>query len=110
MAGLGDYTEIITFKNPTKTGDTSGGSSEAYNAFVTTRASAVKRDGYREMNSGYDSVIEVYEFACFWRYNLEQNVDKDTRIVFDGKEYRLESWEVVDSGFKLMKFKASCIL
>lgn len=110
MAGLKDYTDTITFKNPVKTDNTSGGSTDAYSSFVTTRASATKLDGYRNVENGYDSVIEVWEFVCFWRYNLEQNVDKDTRIVFDGQEYRLESWQTVDSGFKLMKFKASCIL
>lgn len=80
-----------------------------YANLVTTKASATKLDGYRNIENGYDSVIEVYEFMCFWRYNLEQNIDKDTRIVYDGKDFRLESWDTVESGFKMMKFKASCI-
>lgn len=110
MAGLKEYTKTITFKNPTKTVGESGGNTEEYSSFVTTRASATKKDGYRNLDNGYDQVIEVYEFMCFWRYNLEQGVSKDTRISFEGKDFRLESWEVIESGFKLMKFKASCLL
>lgn len=110
MVGLKEYTKTITFQNPTKTGTTSGGNTEEYASLVTTRASATKTDGYRTIENGYDNVVEVYEFMCFWRYNLEQNVSKDTRIVFEGKEFRLESWEVIDSGYKLMKFKASHLL
>lgn len=109
MAGISDFTDLITFKVPDKTGNTSGGNTEGYTTLVTTRASANKIDGYRNVENGYDSIIEVYEFMCYWRYNLEQNIDRDTRIVYDEKEFRLESWDTIDNGVKLMKFKASCI-
>lgn len=77
--------------------------------FVTTRASAVKLDGYRKFENGYDSIIDVYEFTCFWRYNLEVNITRETRIIYDDIEFRMESWEVIDKGIKVMKFKASAI-
>lgn len=109
MADVAQFTEVIRFQYPTKGSLTSGGSSEEYATFLTTKASAVKKDGFRSFENGADNIIRVYEFVCYYRKMLEDTFDKDVRILYDGLSYRLESWELFEDGGYYYRIKASSI-
>lgn len=109
MVDVSGFTEVIRFQYPTKGSLSSGGSSEEYSTFLTTKASAVKKDGYRSFENGADNVIRVYEFTCYYRQLLEDTIDKDVRILYDGLSYRLESWEFFEDGGYFYRIKASSI-
>lgn len=106
---MSQFTELIRFQSPSITENDSGGSSEQYTTYLTTKASVKKKDGYREFQNGADNIISVYEFTCYYRELLENTLEKDDRILYNGKSYRLETWEFFEDGAMFLKIKASAI-
>lgn len=109
MVNVATLKERITFENPTKTANPSGGMTESYQPFLTVMASARKLDGYRNLDNGYDGIISVYEFICYGRNRLDTLFTKDTRVIYYDQSYRVENWEVFQDGGYFMRIKASII-
>lgn len=104
------YRHVISFENPTKTANLSGGNDEAYTSFVTTRGLVKKRDGFRGLSDGYDGIVNTYEVECFWRGDIENNVTRDTRIIYENRSFRVETWERVNEERFKMKFTVTEII
>lgn len=105
-----DFRYPFRFENQVKAGNTSGGQSESSTEFVNLRGLWVKKDGSRQMNSdmpGYDQIITVYDAYSYWRQQLEDFITKDSRLIYDNKEYRIESYERIGERRQYMHFTVS---
>lgn len=107
MVSVSKFRHVIRFENPTKTANTSGGRDEAYADFLTTRGSVEKRDGFRNFSDGYDAIINTYVLHTYWRGDLEANLTRDTRVIYDNRSFRIETWERVNEERSFMKFTIS---
>lgn len=107
MVSISDFKHVIRFEVPSKSATTSGGQNEAYNDLLTTRGSVRKKDGFRNFSDGYDAIINTYEIVTYWRGDLEANLTRDTRIVYDNRSFRIETWERVNEERSFMKFTVS---
>jgi len=89
MARLGDFWHIATFKNPTKTSDNAGGNLESFATFCTTRGSLERTGGSRVLVDGKDLMADNYDFVCFYKTALEDNITKDTLVLIDNANYEI---------------------
>jgi head-tail adaptor len=90
-AGL--LTKQVSFENPVKTQNASGGFAESFSEFCVTRGHFRQIDGNRNFDTGRDLMVSVYEMYCYWRSDLEANITKDTRVIYDNKNFRIERKE-----------------
>lgn len=107
MVSISEFRHVIRFEIPTKTANTSGGQDEAYADLLTTRGSVRKKDGFRNFSDGYDAIINTYELMTYWRGDLESNLTRDTRVIYDNRSFRIETWERVNEERSFMKFTIS---
>ena len=102
-----DFREVFRFENQVKTPNTSGGQEESSTQFVTVRGLWEKKNGNRDFETGVDLLISVYDAYCYWRGELESFITKDSRLIYDNKQYRIESYERIGERRQYMHFTVS---
>jgi SPP1 family predicted phage head-tail adaptor len=102
---IGKMDKRITFRNPTVTDDTSAGSIATYSDWFTTWAYVEKIRGDRSFDYGFDGLKNNYKFYCFYRSSMSA-LSKATRITYNGKDYGLLTWELIDEVKHLYRFNA----
>lgn len=100
------FKEVVSFENPTKHPDGTGGRREMFNGFCITRGYFRKRSGFRALqDNSRDVLVQEYDFYCYWRKDLENGLTKDTHIVFDNKMYQILDYGRVDEQRQFYQFK-----
>lgn len=103
----GQLKHPFTFKNVDKTGNTSGGKGELYSEFYSTRGYFRQVSGSTLLEEGRYIRVTTYEAYCFWRSALEAELTNDTRLVYDGKEFRIDNHERIEEDRRFYKFDLS---
>lgn len=88
---IGEMNKIIQLQNPSKTQTEAAGHIEVYDVFLTTRGKANRMSSYRTYQAGYDMHVEVYEFELWNRGGIEANLQKDTILVYDNREFKYQT-------------------
>jgi len=102
---IGDMRSVVVFTLPTKATDTTGGRTEAYTSTITTRGKLTRKDGFRSFDTGYDKQVSVYDLFVYWRKDMEANLTKDVTVTYDGKNYSVVDYELVDERRSLYKIE-----
>lgn len=100
----GDFRQRVEFKNVAKTQDDEGGHDEDYTTLLTTWAYVKTDGGSRDFNAGMDEIRDRKSIYVYYRSALSA-VTIDTKLVYSGKEYKIEAWNMVDEEKKIMKYK-----
>jgi SPP1 family predicted phage head-tail adaptor len=103
---IGKFNKRVTFRNPTKVADVAGGHSESYTDLLETWAAVEDRGGDRIFENGVDAIINRKTIYAFYRSALAAGLTKDTRIVYDGKEYAIDRITKVDEIKKIIQIEA----
>lgn len=104
MVNISDFRHVVKLENVVKSANASAGQNEGYVDFVTVRGSMKKKDGFRTFDDGYDKQVNTYEFVTFWRQQIENNITKDTRLVFDNRFFKIETYELIREQRAFYKF------
>lgn len=102
-AGL--FRQVFAFENVVKTATTSGGFTERYERFYSARGCFIQKSGDRNFDQGQDMLVEGYDFYCYWRSALEANINKDTRITYDNKSFRIDRKERMQENHQYYHFE-----
>lgn len=108
MASLtrGDFKQRITFRVVSKSQDDSGGHEETYSDLLTTFAFVKSKSGNRVFEDGYDRAVDRKIIYVYYRKALDV-VNKDTRIVYLGKEYAIDNQSFVNEVKEVLKFEVT---
>ena len=90
VVNISEFKQPFRFERFVKTANTSGGSTEEFELICNTRGKWEKLDGSRNLTEGQDQIITVYKVTCYWRSNLENVINKDTRLIYDNRVFRIE--------------------
>jgi head-tail adaptor len=104
MVNISDFRHVVKLENVIKVANGSGGHDEAYADFVITRGQMKKKDGFRVFEEGYDKQVSTYEYVTFWRQELENNITKDTRFVYDNRFFKIETFELIREQRQFYRF------
>lgn len=95
VPAIGQMRMVIKFERPVKSSDDTGGQYEDYEEWFTTRGYLEKERSLRTFQTGYDQSIKTYSCWVPWRSELEQGITKDTRVVFESRSFRVDTFEMV---------------
>lgn len=92
---IGQMRMVIKLERPVKSSDDTGGQLEEYEEWFTTRGYLEKERSLRTFQTGYDQSIKTYSCWIPWRNEIEQGFTKDTRVVFEARSFRIDTFEMV---------------
>ena len=104
MVGL--MRDIFQFSNPTKTSDGYGGQTVEYDEFFRCRGELTKNSGNRNFSLGYDAFEGRYRARVHYRNVIESNIQKDTRIYIDNRNFSIDDYTVTKDR-KFIEFELS---
>lgn len=97
--------QALQFDQPAKSSDETGGQEETYTNWFTCRGSMRKVSGYRAFQSGYDASVNVYECYIPWRHEVETNLSKDVIVNFEGRQFAIEHFHLVEENRQLIRIE-----
>jgi head-tail adaptor len=97
---LGQMRMILQFNRPEKDPDNTGGFLETYEEWFVTRGFIQFERGFRDFETGLDQHIKTYKAWIPWRNEFEANVTKDIRIIFEARDFAIDSWRLVGENRK----------
>lgn len=108
MADLtrGKFKKRVSFLNATK-GNVDGNGTEVYSVFLTTWAMVEDRGGSRTFENAIDSIVDRKDIYVYWRSSLDAALKVDTYIIYNGKEYSIDYYNLVDEIKSIIKFEVS---
>jgi SPP1 family predicted phage head-tail adaptor len=92
---IGQMRMLLQFAKPDKDSDTTGGQFEAYPEWFTCRGYIEFERGFRDFETGRDESIKTFNCWIPWRSEFEVNVSKDTRVMYESREFAIESWRLL---------------
>lgn len=101
---IGKRDKRISFYQITKSDDTSGGKTGVDAAWFTTWAHVRKMSGKRAFDHGFNGLVNNYDMYCLYRSSLSA-LTKDTRISYDGRDFGIKNYELVDEEKHLYHFQ-----
>jgi head-tail adaptor len=93
---IGEMKQVISFERVNKSSDTTGGQDEEYEPWFTTRGKIKLKRGLRDFETGYDASIKIYDAWIRWRHNVEVDMTKDVRVLFENRSLAIEFFTIVD--------------
>lgn len=99
----GKRNKRIEFRNPTVTPDTSAGATAAYTTWFTSWAYVEKLRGDRSFDFGLDGLKNNYKMVCLYRSSMSA-LSKSTRILYNGKDFGLITYKLIDEENFLYEF------
>lgn len=109
MAGVnpGRFIHAFRYEKATKAANTSGGQNENYNEYINARGEWERLSGERGFDNGLDKMISVYQVTTFWRSALEGFVNKDTKLIYDNRVFRIDNIERIGESRQYYQFTVS---
>lgn len=87
-----EFKQVIRFEKFTGSQNSSGGFSENFQAFFSTKAKWEFLDGSRILDQiGRERMVTTARVTCYWRSVLEAEMNKNIRITYDNKFWRMEN-------------------
>lgn len=105
MPTIAQMKMVLKFEQVNKSADETGGQTEGYTDWFTTRGYFREKRVYDDFQSGYDQSVKVYEGWIWWRNEIEANITKDTRLVFEGRSFKMGPWGQVGEKRKMIHLK-----
>lgn len=87
MVAIGKMDKRITFRSATVTADTSAGATATYSNWFETWAHLKRMSSKRSFEYGMDDKKTNYDMYCRYRSSLEAALSKNTRVMYNGKDY-----------------------
>lgn len=103
----GLFRHPFVFKVVDKTQNPSAGHEEFFRELCSARGYFRQTSGSAKDEDGAYVSVLVYEAYCPWRSVLENNLSQDTRLIYNGKDFRIESFELVNEERKFYRFQLS---
>lgn len=100
----GLFRHVLKLENPIKTPDIAGGNAEQFEDFVTTRGYFRENSGFRQLEEGYDQLVWEYEAYTWWRSEFENNITKDTRLIYDNRVFKIVSYKRMEEDRMFYRF------
>jgi head-tail adaptor len=102
---IGQMKMVVKFEQVIKSSDDTGGQNEQYVDWFTTRGFIREKRVYDAFESGYDESVKIYEGWIWWRNEIEANISKDTRLIFEGRSFKMGPWSQVGEHRKMIHLK-----
>lgn len=93
---------VFYINTPTPLGQ---GQSDDYSPDIETRGMLRKAGGNRNLQWGEISTEDSYELICRFQSALESRLASNGKVIVDGKEYTINTWEKIDQIKHVYKFK-----
>ena len=103
----GLFKHPFVFKMVQKTENDTGGHTEFWLEFYGTRGYFRQVNGSSFLEDGVHVNVQSYEAYTFWRSVLEENLNKDLRLVYDNREFKIDNYERVNEDRRFYKFSLS---
>lgn len=106
---IGEFNRRVQIKmNPTKVQDGSGNVTiSGYGTTLNTWAKVIDHGGNRVFDAtSKDRLFKRKSFEVFYRTDIADNLDVDTLIVYDGREYQVDDTTIVKEVKRIIKVDA----
>jgi head-tail adaptor len=100
---IGQMRMVLKFEQVSKTSDDTGGQDEAYSEWLTTRGYFRNKRNYTQFENGYDESVKTFEAWIFWRNAIEADMSKDVRITYEARQFKIDTFTLVDERRRLYK-------
>lgn len=100
---IGQMRMVLTFRQVEKTSDDRGGQTESYSDLFTTRGYYTETRAFRKEETGFDADVKRFKLFVYWRAALESNINKDTRVKHEDREFKIETFSLVDQKRKIYR-------
>lgn len=91
----GQMRMVLKLEKPVKSADGAGGQDETYNDWLTLRGFLDLGRVYRKFETGYDESIKTYRCWIPWRNEIEAEMSKDVRIVYEARTFAVDTFTLV---------------
>lgn len=102
---IGECRSIVQFQQNQPVDNESGGQDDVWTIIITTRGRLRKKNGYKDIELGSVQFNKDYELVC--RYQSSILINPDTRVLVDGKAYKINDWEMEQEINHLLIFSIS---
>lgn len=102
---IGQMRMVLKFEQAAKSSDQTGGQNEQYTDWFTTRGYFRNKRNYRQFETGYDESVKTFEAWIPWRNEIEANISKDVRIVYEARSFAIDTFTMVDEKRRLYKLE-----
>lgn len=99
---IGEMRMLMQFNRPVKNSDQTGGQEEQYEAWFTCRGYIEFERGWRAFETGMDKSIKTYNCWIPWRNEIEVNMTKDVHVIFEAREFRVDTFRMVHEQRRMM--------
>lgn len=105
MISTGQMKMVLQLNRPEKDPDNTGGYLETYEEWFTTRGYIEFERGLRKFETGLDKSIKFFNCWIPWRNEFEANVMKDIRVIYEAREFAVETWRLIGENRKLYQLQ-----
>jgi len=102
---IGQMRQVVSLERVDKPADGTGGREEDYAPWFTTRGKLKIKRSYSKFETGYDESIKEYHLWIPWRHELETNISKDVRVIFEARSFKIEAFDMVGDVRKFYHFE-----
>jgi len=102
---IGQMRMVLKFEQVSKSSDQTGGQNEQYDEWFTTRGYFVMKRNYRQFETGYDASVKTFEAWIYWRNEVEANLSKDVRVVYEARSFAIDTFTLVGEQRKMYKLE-----
>jgi hypothetical protein len=101
VPSIGEMRQVFSIELFDKNSDLTGGQEETPAPFYTTRGKLKIKRSYSKFETGYDGNVKEYDLWVPWRHELEANISKDSRVIFENRSMRVETFDMVNDERKI---------
>lgn len=102
---VGEMKHVFKFELPNKSEDNTSGQHEQYLDWFTCRGLYREMSASRRFQSGYDTAVAAGEMFVQWRQEIENQVCKDMRIVYDNRFFSVDNYRLVGEKRRIYLFE-----
>jgi head-tail adaptor len=102
---IGEMKMVLKLEQVAKSADGTGGNDEGYSEWFTTRGYLRNKRNYRQFETGYDESVKTFEAWIFWRNEIEANISKDVRVLFEARSFAIDTFTLVGEKRKMYKLE-----
>src|ERR1700749_2118664 len=103
VPAIGEMNKVLKFEQVSKTPDGTGGQEEGYSDWFTTRGCFRLKRNYRAFETGYDESVKTFEAWIWWRNDIEAELSKDVRIVYEARSFSIDTFTLVNEKRRMYK-------
>jgi head-tail adaptor len=100
---IGQMKMVLKLEQVSKSSDQTGGQNEGYSEWVTTRGFFQVKRNYRAFETGYDGSVKTFEAWIWWRNEIEAELSKDVRIIYEARSFSIDTFTLVGEKRRMYK-------